>query len=65
MLYDSLLGLDLPAGLQLVTFADDVAVVGIARTEKLADDLLNPVLEEVALWMRENGRNWLPRNQRQ
>lgn len=58
--YDGLLEVEMPAGVQLVAFADDVAVVGIARTGVLAGALINPALAKVAGWMRENGLELAP-----
>jgi len=58
--YDSLLNTDMPPGVQLVAFADDVAVVGMARTGELAGALMNPALQSIATWMRENGLQLAP-----
>jgi hypothetical protein len=52
--YDSLLNLEMPPGVQLVAFADDVAVIGISRNGELVGALINPALATVARWMREN-----------
>jgi len=54
ILYDGLLNIQLPAGVQLVAFADDVAIVGIARTGELTGVLLNPVINRVSDWMKDN-----------
>ncbi|VVC33691.1 Reverse transcriptase domain [Cinara cedri] len=53
--YDSLLDLEMPSGIELVAFADDVAVVGVAHTGELLAQILNPALDRVARWMRDNG----------
>lgn len=58
--YEDLLEIDVPSGVQLVAFADDVAVIGIARTGPAAAELLNPVLDSVANWMRDNGLETAP-----
>lgn len=58
--YDDLLELDMPQGVQLIAFADDVCVLGIARTGDAATALLNPVLETVSRWMRLNGLELAP-----
>lgn len=60
VLYDGLLELQMPPGVQLVAFADDVAVVGIARTGSKAEELMNPVLEAISIWMSENGLKLAP-----
>jgi len=53
--YDELLDINMPPGVQLVAFADDVAVVGTSRTGPSATALLNPALQTVSTWMRDNG----------
>jgi len=53
--YDKLLAIDVPPGVQLVAFADDVAVVGIARDGARTAELLNPVLADISRWMTEHG----------
>lgn len=58
--YDDLLDRDMPAGVQMVAFADDVAIIGIARTGDQATELMNPALESVAEWMRDNGLRLAP-----
>lgn len=60
LFYDDLLDTDMPPGAQLVAFADDVAVVGTSRTGPSAAALLNPVLETVSSWMRDNGLSVAP-----
>jgi hypothetical protein len=45
--YDYLLDMEVPPGVQLIGFADDLAVVGIVRTGQLLEDLVNPVLERI------------------
>jgi len=47
-------------GVQLVAFADDVAVIGTSRTGASASELLNPALSTVSNWMRENGLTIAP-----
>jgi len=58
--YDALLDLEMPQGVQLVAFADDVCVLGIVRTGQAATTLMNPVLETVSIWMRQNGLTLAP-----
>uniref|UniRef100_A0A2S2PSC1 Retrovirus-related Pol polyprotein from type-1 retrotransposable element R1 2 n=1 Tax=Schizaphis graminum TaxID=13262 RepID=A0A2S2PSC1_SCHGA len=53
--YDDLLGMDVPPGAHLVGFADDLAVVGVARTGPLLEQLVNPVLERIDNWMTSRG----------
>lgn len=58
--YDGLLNTEMPPGVQLVAFADDVTVIGTARTGELAGALMNPALQTIATWMRENGLQLAP-----
>lgn len=53
--YDSLLKMDVPPGVQLIGFADDLAVVGIAVTGQLLEDAMNPTLEAIDCWMASRG----------
>jgi len=53
--YDSLLRMDVPPGVQLIGFADDLAVVGSAVTGQLLEDLVNPVLRRIDDWMMRHG----------
>jgi len=53
--YDGLLSLEVPRGVQLVAFADDVAVVAIAHNAELLERSINPTLEKVNHWMATNG----------
>lgn len=50
----------MPPGVQLVAFADDVAVIGTSRTGLSAAALLNPAMETVNHWMREHGLTLAP-----
>lgn len=47
IMYDNLLDIEVPAGAQLVAFADDVAIIGIARTGEHAEAMLNPIIERL------------------
>lgn len=53
--YDPLMAVPVPAGVRLIAFADDVAIVGTARTGELLEQALNPALEAVSAWMATNG----------
>jgi len=46
--YDDLLRLEQPNGMQLVGFADDIAIVGTAHTTNLLEEIMNPALALVA-----------------
>lgn len=60
LFYDGLLKLDLPRDTQLVTFADDVAVVAVARNDALLEVTANAALDAVSARMRDNGLRIAP-----
>ncbi|XP_016664939.1 uncharacterized protein LOC107885757 [Acyrthosiphon pisum] len=43
--------MEVPEGVQLVSFTDDLAIVGVAKTSELLENLVNPVLEKIDDWM--------------
>ncbi|VVC35188.1 Reverse transcriptase domain, partial [Cinara cedri] len=49
-----------PSGVQPVEFADNVCVIGIARTGEAAATILNPVLAKVSAWMEQSGLKLAP-----
>jgi len=49
--YDSLLIMDVPPGVKLVGFADNLAVVGIAVTGQQLRDKINTTLRGIDDWM--------------
>ncbi|KAF0757505.1 Uncharacterized protein FWK35_00017152 [Aphis craccivora] len=53
--YDSLLSLAVPSGVQLVGFADDLAVVGRAASAMLLEQRVNKVLTDIDNWMSSHG----------
>ncbi|KAF0696511.1 Retrovirus-related Pol polyprotein from type-1 retrotransposable element R1 [Aphis craccivora] len=53
--YDNLLSLAVPPGVQLVGFADDLAVVGRAATSRLLEGRINKVLVDIDNWMTRHG----------
>ncbi|KAL4104231.1 hypothetical protein QTP88_019540 [Uroleucon formosanum] len=53
--YDGLLGIRVPPGVHLVGFADDLAVIGVARTGPLLEEALNPTLAAINEWMLQRG----------
>lgn len=50
----------MPPGVQLVAFADDVAIVGIGHTGVVLEQILNPALSRVNQWMSKNGLKLTP-----
>lgn len=54
ILYDGVLRLELPAGVQLVAYADDLAVIALAKNETELELKANHTLEEIKCWMELN-----------
>jgi hypothetical protein len=55
IMYDGVLSLEVPVGVRLVAFADDLAIVGTARTEESLVDCVDRALSMVAEWMKRTG----------
>jgi hypothetical protein len=55
IMYDGVLRLKVPVGVRLVAFADDLAIVGTARTEESLVDCVDRALSMVAEWMKRTG----------
>ena len=53
--YDGILRMEMPEGAFLVGYADDIAVVIIARDADLAQLLLNQVMRRVYSWLEDRG----------
>ncbi|KAL1453324.1 hypothetical protein WDU94_007470 [Cyamophila willieti] len=53
-LYDGVLRLNFPQNVQLVAFADDLAVVVVAKTDHELEQLTNDALEKIHNWMSDN-----------
>lgn len=54
IMYDSVLNLDLPEEVRLVGYADDLAVLVLARTERELEVKANITLDEISRWMTRN-----------
>lgn len=52
--YNGVLELSLPNGVELVGYADDLAVVCVARNEELLERRANEALEKIGEWMQEH-----------
>lgn len=52
--YNGLLSLEVPEGVSLVSFADDVVIIAIARNAELMEAVMNPAVTAVCLWMEAN-----------
>lgn len=55
ILYDDLLKIQLPEEVELIAFADDVAVIATASVTYLLEEKLEEVLGKVARWMESIG----------
>jgi len=53
--YDVLLNITVQPRVFLVSFADDLAVVGVVRKVELLECLVNPVIERIYGWMAGHG----------
>jgi hypothetical protein len=54
-MYDGVLRLEVPVGVRLVAFVDDLAVMAMAATKEDLQNLVNRALERVSEWMRGAG----------
>ncbi|KAL1446824.1 hypothetical protein WDU94_015654 [Cyamophila willieti] len=54
LLYDSVLELELPEDITLVAYADDLAIISLARDAEEMEFKLNYTLREISQWMAEN-----------
>lgn len=52
---DDLLGIEVPPGVQLIDFADDLAVLVVARTTPKIEEVVNPTLANVNDWISQHG----------
>lgn len=55
VMYDGLLNLDLPEGVKLVGYADDIALVANKKTAELIEIVVNDSLCRCNRWLRRNG----------
>lgn len=53
--YDGVLNIEMPEGVILVGYADDLAALIIARNAELCQMRLNQVMRRVSSWMEDNG----------
>jgi hypothetical protein len=55
IMYDGVLRMEIPVGVRLVAFADDLAVVAMASQREDLERLVDGTLKRVSEWMREAG----------
>lgn len=60
LFYGKLLELQMPEGITLVRFADDVAIIVVAGNAELIEQVANPALQRVADWMAKHGLKVAP-----
>jgi len=60
IMYDDLLRQPMPAGILLVGFADDLAVVAVGGSGPALAELANEALARVSAWMRDRGLQLAP-----
>lgn len=61
VLYDGVLRLELPEGVTAVAYADDLAVVVVARDEEELMRKANYAIEEITAWLEDNAMVIAPR----
>ena len=55
LLYDGVLKLKMPDGIKLIAYADDLAVICVAKREKELMYNMNRALKTISTWMSDNG----------
>lgn len=60
LFYDNLFRIQVPKGVRIIVFTDDVAVVEVAHNGALIEELVNPVLADISCWMTTNGLTLAP-----
>ncbi|KAL4134845.1 hypothetical protein QTP88_006546 [Uroleucon formosanum] len=53
--YDDILRMDVPEGVQLVGFADDLALLAVGETSDTLEEVVNPTLDAIDGWMGAHG----------
>ncbi|KAL4121985.1 hypothetical protein QTP88_014400 [Uroleucon formosanum] len=53
--YDDILRMDVPEGVQLVGFADDLALLAVGETSDTLEEVINPTLDAIDGWMGAHG----------
>jgi len=60
LFYDGVLRLPMRDGVKPIAFADDLAVVAVAHDAGLIEQVVNPTLDDIAMWMTNNGLQLAP-----
>lgn len=55
ILYDGLLRIEMPVGVELIAFADDVAIISVAPVPALLSESLSEAMSIVGHWMMAHG----------
>jgi len=53
--YDDILRMDVPEGVQLVGFADDLALLAVGETSDTLEEVVNTTLDAIDGWMGAHG----------
>ena len=59
---EDILRLNLPSNVEIIGFADDIAIMLVANTIPQTEALSNPVVDMVANWLNEAGLAMAPQN---
>lgn len=51
VVYDDLLAMSVPPGIQLILFADNLETVNPVKGHLAIENLMNPVLEAIYIWL--------------
>ena len=55
VMYDEILGLQLPNGTKIVSFADNIAIVLVAKTVREIEEKTKAAIQNVGAWLDEAG----------
>ncbi|KAI5739769.1 hypothetical protein M8J77_023226 [Diaphorina citri] len=55
VMYNGVLEIDTPEGITLVAYADDLAILALAKEEDTLEHNINLTLEKISSWMRSSG----------
>jgi len=55
VMYNDLLRIDLPSGVEMIAFADDIAIIARSEHPNFLEEILEESFARVKSWMQENG----------
>lgn len=62
VLYDGILKISMPAKVTTIAFADDLALIAVAKKENILTNKINTALKNIDLWLTKNGLEPAPEN---